>query len=62
MPKGSILSPISLVCINKILCFVKNCDPYNFGDANTLSLHFLDFDKIIQVLKDDSKLLIGWAF
>ena len=40
--------------------FYKKCDLYNFAVDNTLSFHSPDFDKIINVLEDESKTFIGW--
>ena len=44
--------------INDIFYFIKNCDLYNYADANTLSFHSPDFDEILKVLQSEGMKVI----
>ena len=62
VPQGSILGGPLLfnVFINDILYFIKHCDLYNYADDNTLSFHSPNFDEVVNVLQQESNILINW--
>jgi hypothetical protein len=40
--------------------FIKDCDLYNDIDDNTLSFHSPNFDEVVNVLLQESNILINW--
>jgi hypothetical protein len=46
--------------INDIFYFIKHCDLYNYADNSTLSFHSPNFDEVVNVLQQESNILINW--
>jgi hypothetical protein len=61
VPHSSMLEPLLFnAFINDIFYFIKHCDIYNYADDNTLSFHSPNFDKVVNVLQQESNILINW--
>jgi hypothetical protein len=50
----------SSCALSDIFYFIKHCDLYNYADDNTLSFHSSNFDEVVNVLQQESNILINW--
>lgn len=59
VPQGSILGPLLFnIFLNDIFYFIERGTVYNYADDNTLSYCSINYDDLLQTLKQESQTLI----
>ena len=61
VPQGSILGPLLFnIFLNDIFYFIHRGTLYNYADDNTLSFCSSNFNELVEVLQEESNILIDW--